>query len=130
MFLLVTDVIWELAETFYENHRTLAGSTGLIALMAAAHGRGCAGGSFFFRFLDFSPFKIVVILSHIFLSQEESTSKHLLLDDRSEWRRIISTIINIAPRDAYNNIRLDTNTQTHKFQGMYITSYDMTQIKI
>ena len=23
MFLLVTDVIWELAETFYENHRTL-----------------------------------------------------------------------------------------------------------
>lgn len=107
-----------------------AGSTGLIALMAAAHGRGCAGGSFFFRFLDFSPFKIVVILSHIFLSQEESTSKHLLLDDRSEWRRIISTIINIAPRDAYNNIRLDTNTQTHKFQGMYITSYDMTQIKI
>ena len=87
-------------------------------------------GKFFFRFLDFSPFNIVLIFSHIFLSQEESTSKHLLLDDRSEWRRIISTIINIAPRDAYNNIRLDTNTQTHKFQGMYITSYDMTQIKI
>ena len=87
-------------------------------------------GEVFFRFLDFSPFNIVLIFSHIFLSQEESTSKHLLLDDRSEWRRIISTIINIAPRDAYNNIRLDTNTQTHKFQGMYITSYDMTQIKI
>ena len=32
MFLLVTDVIWELAETFYENHRTLIsiGISGLV----------------------------------------------------------------------------------------------------
>ena len=36
------------------------------------------------------------ILMKKYLSQEELIPKHLLLDDIREWRRIISTIINIA----------------------------------